>query len=355
MPLLPPGTRQPLFPPRPRLLLWSTPKHLAQPGFGEKAYIALAANTDQMVIFPFLWATVKLGVFSSFLLSPLTLWLGEGPQTVARKGQHPLGGERNQELIVNKRTKEQICCGWKASVFLLSLSNHKWENPSHSSHLFISTLLSQMFDMMALTNEGVCEWILKPTFILLSYQQGCSRSIAVRRVQQDVPAAVTLSSPYRAERAKFCTTASPCGKEVVFQFCLHWHNHGLPGEDRNIYQNKESNYAKVRELLGGLFFFWKESSARPVHGLKEQGGVWVAENRSHFYPSSEGSSNFLPFSRVCCRLHRHSSGFDHRKEGSLSFNQASPYPLPVTVQTEIHRPSWCWTPTVLVRWDLGSC
>lgn len=50
--LLPPGPAQPLSPARPRLLLWSTPKHFAQPAFGERAYPVLAANTDQMVIFP---------------------------------------------------------------------------------------------------------------------------------------------------------------------------------------------------------------------------------------------------------------------------------------------------------------
>lgn len=40
----------------------------AQPMFGEGAYIALAVNMDQLVIFPFVWAPVKLGIFSSFLL-----------------------------------------------------------------------------------------------------------------------------------------------------------------------------------------------------------------------------------------------------------------------------------------------
>lgn len=112
----------------------------------------------------------------------------------------------------------------------------------------------------------------------------------MRRVQQDAPGAVTLSSPYRAERA--FNSASPCGKGVVFQFCLHWHNCGLTGDDKNIYQNKESNYAKVRELLGG-FFFGKEISARSVHRFKEHGGMWVAENRSHFCTSSKSSSNFV--------------------------------------------------------------
>lgn len=77
-----------------------------------------------------------------FLLSPLTLWLSEGLQTIAMKGQHQLGGERNQELIVNKRTNllwlESVC-------FLLSLSNHKWENPSHSSLLFISTTFTNVW------------------------------------------------------------------------------------------------------------------------------------------------------------------------------------------------------------------
>lgn len=73
-------------------------------------------------------------------------------------------------------------------------------------------------------------------------------------------------------------------------------------------QGTTGTFTKIRKALMPKsesrwvgFFFGKESSARSVHGLKEQGGTWVPENRSHFYTSSKGSSNFLPLSRVSCR------------------------------------------------------
>lgn len=91
-----------------------------------------------------------------FLLSPLALWLSEGLQTIAMKGQHQLGGERNQELLVNKRTKEQICCGWKASVFFSPYQTTNGKIPA-TAHFCLFLLPSQMFDVMALKNEGVSE------------------------------------------------------------------------------------------------------------------------------------------------------------------------------------------------------
>lgn len=53
-----------------------------------------------------------------------------------------------------------------------------------------------------------------------------------------------------------------------------------PGNNRNIYQNKESSFAKPRKLLGWLFF-GRESSVQAVHELKEQGGKWVPGKRPH--------------------------------------------------------------------------
>lgn len=53
-----------------------------------------------------------------------------------------------------------------------------------------------------------------------------------------------------------------------------------PGSNRNTYQNKESSCAKLRELLGWLFF-GRESSVQSVHELEEQGGKWVPGNRPH--------------------------------------------------------------------------
>lgn len=169
------------------------------------------------------------------------------------------------------------------------------------------------------------------------YQQGCS----CEQVQQDMLGAALLSNPCRAARAKFCNTATPCGKGVVFQFCLHWHNCSLP----------RGAVIPKSETCWCVLFCFKESTT----WLKEQDGMWVAGNRSHFYTSSEDSSDFLPLPRVCCGLHRHCSWFGHRKESNLSFGQTSPCLLPVTVQNQTHQPSWCWTPAVLVRWDLGSC
>lgn len=50
-------------------------------------------------------------------------------------------------------------------------------------------------------------------------------------------------------------------------------------------------------MLFGYFFFGKETSARAVHGFQEQGGMWVAGNRLHFYIATEGSSDYLLLSR----------------------------------------------------------
>lgn len=62
----------------------------------------------------------------------------------------------------------------------------------------------------------------------------------------------------------------------------------------------------------------------------------------HIYElPSEGSSDFLPLSRVCCGMHRHGSGFDHRKEVRQAFDQTSLYFLPVTIQNKNHQPSRC--------------
>lgn len=60
------------------------------------------------------------------------------PKAAAIKRQHQLG--EGIGLMVNKRRGTQaICCRRKVSVFVPSLANHKWENPSHSSLLFAST------------------------------------------------------------------------------------------------------------------------------------------------------------------------------------------------------------------------
>lgn len=53
-----------------------------------------------------------------------------------------------------------------------------------------------------------------------------------------------------------------------------------PGNNRNIYQNKESSCAKLRKLLGWLVF-GRESSVQSVHEFEEQGGKWVPGNRPH--------------------------------------------------------------------------
>lgn len=79
------------------------------------------------------------------LFSSFTLWLCEGLQTIAMKEQHQLAWERSQELTVKKKNK-RINLLWLESVcFLLSWSNHKWENPSHSSLLFISITFANVW------------------------------------------------------------------------------------------------------------------------------------------------------------------------------------------------------------------
>lgn len=68
------------------------------------------------------------------------------------KRQNQLGGERNQELVVNKRTNLL----WLERVFFsLLIKPQMGKSQPQLTCLFL--LLSQMFDMMALSNEGVCE------------------------------------------------------------------------------------------------------------------------------------------------------------------------------------------------------
>lgn len=58
------------------------------------------------------------------------------------------GGERNQELVVNKRTNLL----WLESRYQTTIG----KIPA-TAHFCLFLLLSQMFDMMALSDEGVCE------------------------------------------------------------------------------------------------------------------------------------------------------------------------------------------------------
>lgn len=263
-------------------------------------------------------------------------------------------------LRVNKRTKEQVCCGRKASVSSLLIKPQMGKSQPQPTCSFL--LLSHMFDMVALRNECVCERILTTHCLCpVDVPARMHQEHSVRRVQQDQPGVVTLSSPYRAERA--LTSASLCGKGVVFELAQLQSPQGATGtftKRRKAAMLKSDSCWVV--LFGLVFFicfvlfFGKNSSAWCAHGFKEQGFMWVAGNKLHFYMSSEHSSHFLLLSRMCCGLHRHSSsGFDHREGGVLSFDQTSPYLLHVTVKMKNHEPSLCGTHAGLVRWDLGCC
>lgn len=210
------------------------------------------------------------------------------------KRQHQLGEGRNQELVVNKRTKTQlICCGWEMSVFLLFLSNHKWENPSRSSLLFVSAPQYRMFDMTALRKGGVCEQILKPAIVLSSLQQESSRSIAVRSSQQDAPGALPLSSLYIIPQKEPSSAPAPLNtkNQLYSSFSFTGTIAVSQGNSRNIYQNKESNYAEVRVVFffSSPFFFFLFSLGRGERGMKalhdlcteSKNKVWGLQGMGH--------------------------------------------------------------------------
>lgn len=209
------------------------------------------------------------------------------------KRQHQLGEGRNEELVVNKRTKTQlICCGWEMSVFLLFLSNHKWENPSHSSLLFVSAPQYCMFDMTALRKGEVCEQILKPAIVLSSLQQESSRTVAVRSSQQDAPGALPRSSPYIIPQKE--TSSAPAPLDTENQLSSSFSFTGTiavsQGNSRNIYQNKESNYAEVTVVLFFLLLFFfsfllgrGERGMKALHDLctESKNKVWGLQGMGH--------------------------------------------------------------------------
>lgn len=135
-------------------------------------------------------------------------------------------GMRKKSGVDSEKKKNKRINLWLESVcFLLFLSNHKWENPSYSSLFKKISIAFDTIERCHHRKKGVCQWILKLAFALLSSQQGGSRS---RRVQQNAPGAGILPSPCRAEQAFI--SAFACGKGIGFQFCLHCHSCSLPRE-----------------------------------------------------------------------------------------------------------------------------
>lgn len=63
-----------------------------------------------------------------------------------------------------------------------------------------------------------------------------------------------LSRPYRAEKAFI--SASPCGKGIVFQFCLHCHSCSLPREQQEHLPKLGKPLCQTQRAVG-LVAFWK--------------------------------------------------------------------------------------------------